>query len=520
MKKTLLVIAFIATAFAVSAQKNLSLLGSINFGVSTAGCWHYVDSTGHLYAVIGVNTELAIADIQNPSNPVVLQSIPCVGSIWREVKVWGKYAYAVSEASGPGQAGLLIVDLSTLPGTCAYKWWTGDGAIANQLNTAHTVTVDSGYVYINGSDIGVGGVIIASLADPWNPTYVGQYNTAYVHDSYVYNDTLWTSEIWAGRFSVVDVVNKANPTVLVTQGTPGAFNHNAWLSDNKKYLFTTDETNNSPLGSFDVSNIFNISLLDVYVTDSTSSQEVHNVRVLNDFLICPSYGSQITLVDAARPANLIEVGNYYTGNYLCWDADPYLPTGGIIATDMNGMFYIFQPNYVRACYLEGNVTDSVTTIPINGAVVEILLTPKTTNSVINGDYKTGIADSGFYTVQCSKPGYYTKTINNVHLQNGVLTTIDFKLVPIGFGVEENLQSAVSVYPNPMNSEAKINLGAHAASQVVTNIYDVAGRLVRSQSFDSRMSPGVLKKGNLEKGAYTLHIVAEGKVIAAEKLIVE
>lgn len=513
---------FISVATFANAQKNLALQGTITFpGQSLAGCWHYTDSTGYNYALIGVSDALAIADIQDPFNPVVLQSIPCVQSIWREVKVLGKYAYAVTEGSGsPGQRGLLIVDLSTLPGTCAYKFWDGNGAIAGQLNTGHTVTVDTGYVYINGSNLANGGVIIADLSDPWNPTYVGQYNTNYCHDTYVYNDTMWTSEIYLGQFGVVDVTNKSNPNLLVTQATPGAFNHNSWLSDNKQFLYTTDETNNAPLGSFDVSNIFNISLLDVYVCDTLSTAEVHNVRVINDYLICPSYGSQITIVDAARPANLIEVGNYITGSYLCWDADPYLPSGGIIATDMNGVFYIFEPNYVRACYLEGNVTDSVSTLPINGATVQILLTNKIVNSVINGDYKTGVADSGYYTVQCTKAGYYTKTFTNVPLQNGIVNILNIPLVPIGFGIEENSESGVSVYPNPISEQATISFGTKTHAKILTNIYDIAGRLVRTENFNSKNSPAILKKGNLEKGAYTLEVVADGKVIAKEKLIVE
>ena len=77
------------------------------------------------------------------------------------------------------------------------------------------------------------------------------------------------------------------------------------LSDNGQVLFTTDERNHAPLASYDVSDLSNIELLDKYsvahIVDSSLSDEVHNVRVLNDFLISACYGSQITLVDAARP---------------------------------------------------------------------------------------------------------------------------------------------------------------------------------------------------------------------------
>lgn len=525
MKRFLLTLLIITCAIATQAQKNLTLLGSVSFpGQSLAGCWRYVDNTGHNYALVGVSNALAIVDIQNPAAPVVLQSIPGVSSIWREVKVYSHYAYATTEGTGPvGEQGVLIVDLSSLPGTCAYKYYNGDGAIAGQLITAHTVQATDGYLYINGSNIANGGVVICDLnIDPWNPTFVGMYDDFYCHDSYVYNDTLWASEILAGKFSIIDITNKSNPVFINDQITPGQFNHNGWLSDNKQVFFTTDEINGEPLASYDVSNVNNIQLLDEYLTDTFPNDEVHNVRVLNDYLICPSYGSQITIVDAARPDNLIETANYPTGNFLCWDADPYLPNGNIIASDMySSTLYIFSPTYVRGCYLEGNVTDSLTNFPINGSTIEILLTPKTENSNLLGNYKTGTADAGTYTIRCSQPGYYTQTVAGVQLQNGVLTTLDFKLVPIGFGIEEPEQGVVQVYPNPFNSQTQITLNKNInQAQIITNIYDVAGRLVRTQMFNKLSAPSVIKRGNLSSGAYTMEVVAGEKVIAREKLIVE
>src|SRR5205085_1434182 len=144
--------------------------------------------------------------------------------------------------------------------------------------------------------------------------------------------------------------------------------------------------------------------LDLYLTNKNPVGEVHNVRVLNDFIINACYGdathtgSQITLVDAAHPDNLIEVGDYEmsvkgSGLKIGWDADPYLLSGNLIATEGDSGFFLFAPAYVRACYLEGNVTDSITGLPINGAKVEILTTSATDNTLFTGDYKTGLADS-------------------------------------------------------------------------------------------------------------------------------
>ena len=106
-----------------------------------------------------------------------------------------------------------------------------------------------------------------------------------------------------------------------------------------------ESTNLSP---FDVSDLSKHPLLNEYLTSICPQAEVHNVRVLNDFLINPSYGNQITLVDAARPANLIEVGNFTTGSSLCWDADPYYSSGSLSQQKKNsGNVFVLQPSYTR-----------------------------------------------------------------------------------------------------------------------------------------------------------------------------
>lgn len=432
MKKLLLLISgFLITTFSFS-QVNLTQLGHITYAPqSVAGVWHYVDSVGHEYALVGASDRLSIVDVTNPAAPVevqFVQAIPGQESLWREVKTYGHYAYSGSEGGG----GIIVMDLSNLPGPISYYHYYGDGAIANQITTTHTVAVADGYLYIFGSGNGLsnGGAVICDLADPYNPTYVGMYDQNYVHDGYIRNDTLWAGEIYAGQFSVIDVSDKSNPILLTTQATPGAFCHNTWLSDNSTYLFTTDELNNVPLGSFDVHDINNIKLLDTYFTDSMPDQEVHNVRVLNDFLINPSYGSQLVICDGARPSNIIEIANYPTGSFLDWDASPYLPSGNIISTDVDGGFYVFAPNYVRACYLEGNVVDSVTGAALNNVKVDVIGLTKNITTDLLGDFRDGTVYAGTYDIEFSKPGYKTKSYPATVLANGVLTNLNVQLVPL------------------------------------------------------------------------------------------
>ncbi|MBP7244246.1 MAG: choice-of-anchor B family protein [Bacteroidia bacterium] len=431
MKKIQLLFAFLMVSIASQAQFNLNLLGHLPYPSNTcAGVWHYVDSLGNEYALVGVDDRVAIVDVTTPATLTEVFSVPALtgqSSLWREIKTFGKYAYAVSEGGG----GVMIIDLSALPGSINSKHYYGDGVIANQITSAHTIAVTDGYAYVFGTGNGLanGGALILDLADPWNPTYVGQYNLEYIHDGYIRNDTLWAGEIYAGQFSVIDVSNKANPVLLATQATPGQFCHNTWLTDNSQFLFTTDEINGQPLGSFDVTNLSNIKLVDTYLTDSMPNEEVHNVRVLNDYLINPSYGSQLVICDGARPNNIVEIASYPTGSFLCWDASPYLPSGRIIVADVDGGVYVFEPTYQRACYLEGTVTDSLTGIPLNNVTIIINPTAKSTTTNLVGEYKTGIVTAGTYDIEFRKAGYVTKFFTGVSLVNGQLTTINTLMSP-------------------------------------------------------------------------------------------
>lgn len=507
MKKiTLIVLSFclIKIAYAQS-PKNLSLIGTLQFASqSLSGCWHYNDTTGKEYALIGAQNGIVIADITDPSNPIQLFQLPGNSSIWHEVKVQGDFAYAVSEGTDFSglKNGVQIIDLRFLPDSAPNKFYKGDGIIANQLEKAHTITTEGNYVYVNGHNItSLGrGVLILDISDPLFPVFVGSINNRYSHDSYVRGDTIYTSDIYDGLFSVYNISDHANPILLATQITPGQFTHNTWLSDDGQTVFTVDERDWTPLAAFNVSDLNNISLLDTFYNGNFPSNEVHNVRVKNDYLINPSYGSQVTLADAARPQNIIEIGNYVTGSSLCWDADPYPNSGNILVTDYN-TFYIFSPTYLRACYLEGIVTDSITGLPIVGAGIEIQPVAVFKNTDYLGEYRTGYADSGSYNVSFSMVDYITKQIT-VTLNNGILTTLNVQLVPVGTGIPEITDGNIKIYPNPANDKIQIN--SIEFPILKWKIIDKSGKVVHQSEANSKHSKQVtINISFLPAGIYTV-----------------
>ena len=247
---------------------------------------------------------------------------------------------------------------------------------------------------------------------------------------------MYSSEIEDGVFTIYDVTDKQNITTEASQPTPFNFTHNAWLSDDSNTLFTTDELANAPIGAYDVSDPDDIVELDQFLPLATIGENVipHNVHVWQDWLIISYYSDGGIVVDASEPDNLIEVGNFDTffgniGNGFSgsWGAYPFLPSETVLLTDITNGLYVVTPNYVRACRIEGVVTDINTGAAISGADVSIdsdQLNQGTTD--FTGEYKTGIATAGTYNVTYSAPGY-TSQVLELNLENGVTIMQDVQL---------------------------------------------------------------------------------------------
>jgi len=326
---------------------NMDLVGNLPYSQGTNDIWGYADGSSE-YALVGTVTGFSVVDVTNPSNPIELFFIEGSSSTWRDIKTWGKYAYVTTEA----EDGLLIVDLSDLSGqTYVYT--------QEFFLTSHNIYIDeNGYAYIFGADTGNGGAIILDLTnDPMNPTIAGIFDDYYLHDGMVRGDTLWGSAIYAGVFSVIDVSDKSNPSIMSSYPTSCQFTHNAWISDDNNYLFTTDETSGCYIGSYDVSDIYNIQEIDLvqeWTGDGAYGQQEdvipHNTHVFGDYLVTSYYTSGVTIIDASDPFNLIEVAYYDTSPFSggsfdgCWGAYPYLPSGLILATDQQeGLFVLHTP---------------------------------------------------------------------------------------------------------------------------------------------------------------------------------
>jgi choice-of-anchor B domain-containing protein len=505
MKNLLLVgfmlITFLPTHAQISPTQNLQFRAHLNLGNNCANIWGYA-AKGREYALAGTFNGMSIVDVSNPDVLKLIKNIPAVTSQWREIKTYRNFAYITTEGSGQG---LQIVNLTNLPDTnVAVKNYKGGDSTLVNIVKIHSLHVDTakGFVYLYGgqSIVNIGGVntnvqgavVLDIKTDPWNPKFVGVYNQDYIHDGIAENDTLYGGHIYGGYFSIIDFRDKKNYKVLATQKTPTIFTHNTWLSDNHKTIFTTDENAGSYLAAYDITDVNNIKPLDRIRSVAGANAIVHNTYILNDYAVTSWYTEGVTIVDAHRPQNLIQVGqnDTYNGSGAifngAWGVYPYLPSGTMLVNNINDGLRTLTPKYVRACYLEGSVIDSVTRQSLGGVRVKINSTDpdKMAETNISGKYYTGQVTAGQFSVTYSKLGYYTKTIN-VTLANGELFPLNVELRPkVKYSVTGNtlvnadgskLPNAAVLFRGDTSYLTKTDAqGNFSISEIYDDTYEVIG----------------------------------------------
>ncbi|MGB3078097.1 MAG: choice-of-anchor B family protein, partial [Saprospiraceae bacterium] len=337
------------------SQLNMTLQDSMDYNVGVNDVCGWVAPDGKEYALVGLNTGVSIVAID--STPIKeVAFVPGVDNLWRDINTFGHYAYVSSEA----HIGLLIIDLQYLPDSVHYHSWFGMCPTPNgnqQFQKAHSLNIDeNGILYLNGSNLNSGGCLLVDVkTDPENPVCLGYAPASYSHDSYARDSILYSAEIYAGNASIYDIHDINNITLLGQVKTPSEFTHNISLSADSHYMFTTDERPNSYVASYDISDKTNIKELDRFRQAAVEGHGsiVHNVFTWQNWLVLAYYSSGTLIVDASRPDNLIEVGNFDSfigadGGYEgVWGAYVDLPSHKILASDRSNGLFVFIPNYVR-----------------------------------------------------------------------------------------------------------------------------------------------------------------------------
>ena len=323
-------------------------------------CWGYVSPSGQEYALIGLSRGTAFVNVTVPADPVIVKMISGPSSLWRDIKVYQHYAYAVSE----GGQGIQVMDMSdidlgsvTLLGTVE----TGGGLATHNV----AINEDSGFLYRCGG--GSNGLRIYDLAsDPANPTFAASWPDRYVHDAQI---VTYTDGPYAGReiafccagfnggfvdtgLVVLDVTDKSNIVTLSNlQYSNAAYSHQGWLSPDRQYFYLDDELDErdglNPVTTtrvIDVSDLDNPVEVGTFSSGSTSID--HNLYTVGNLIFEANYRSGIRVFDATDPVSPVQIAYFdtYPTDDLAsfnglWSNYPFLPSGTILGSDMEkGLF--------------------------------------------------------------------------------------------------------------------------------------------------------------------------------------
>jgi hypothetical protein len=428
----------------VNAQLNITELGNLSYQAARSSdlsnLWGYTDEFGNEYALVGRERGERRAEYRWDQRGGCHGSHAAGRGLLRERSEQylagdqGLQPPRVCDHGGRSR----LADRGSIAPTAEHRP-AGHLVHRRWLDHLPFLFIDEtiGRLYLNGSNRGNGGTIMYDLTqDPEAPVEVGSFDQWYVHDCYARGNLLYNAHISDGFLSIVDVTDPPHRSCLGTQATPNNFTHNCWLDDSGQFIFTTDERPNSFLAAYDVSDPTDIQLLDQLQTSPGSQAIIHNTYWLNGYVVQSYYTEGVSIYDVSDPTNIVETGHYDTSPFTgdgfngAWGVYPYAPSGNLYVSDIEGGLYILGPTYVQACYLEGLVSNALTSAPVNNATITIVGTNAFDVTGFDGNYSTGLATAGAWTLQVDAPGYESLSVPGVQLTNGSTTVQNIALTPL------------------------------------------------------------------------------------------
>jgi len=337
MVTSLSTLLFLATPMFAQAD-GITLLAKVQMGVQANDIWGYTAPDGREYAVIGTTGSTRIYNCTDPTAPYLTGDIPGPSSLWRDIKTYDQYAYAVTE----GGKGLQIISLVDPENPYLVKTWG-----TNQWNNAHNIACDvgEGTLWVCGTNNGT--VVLDVSNDPVNPVKIGTYNSNYVHDLHVQNGHAHLSEIYGGDYRIVRSDSIPNFPTRDKIQTPGNFTHSSWANEDDTLCITTDEVGGGRVALYDISNPSDIRFKDSWTIDNRTIP--HNAFIRGDRVYVSWYTEGLVCLDISDPSNIRKVGSYDTSSYGpgsgykgAWGCYPFAPSGVVYISDMEEGLHILR----------------------------------------------------------------------------------------------------------------------------------------------------------------------------------
>lgn len=363
----------------------LEFMPVATFGATaTNSGWGWTDPlNGHEYYLLGLNNGTAFIDITDPEAPVYVGKLAThagTSNTWRDVRVYQNYAYIVSEQSGHG---MQVFDLTQLRSVAVPPATFTETAFYDKVSNTHTISINeaTGYAYLvgttsTGGNPNVqtcgGNLHVVSLANPASPQFVGCYNDGgYIHENqcFVYHgpDAAYTGhEIClaargsAHNLDILDATNHAAPVRIDSLHYNGTgYSHQAWFSEDHRYILLNDELDEQNAGNptrtwiFDAADLDNLVLSggNGYFDHATPAID-HNLYVRGNFVFESNYkaGLRILRLTDLAQSELTEVGYFdlfpatdaasFDGT---WNHYPFFASGVVPATHISQGLYLLRP---------------------------------------------------------------------------------------------------------------------------------------------------------------------------------
>ena len=188
--------------------------------------------------------------------------------------------------------------------------------------------------------------VVDLARNPRNPRTIGRFNQDdggfYIHDSYLRGSILFSAAMFDGFVAMLDVSDPAGIRRIGQFNTGCRFPHNAWLSDDGRYLFTTDERPNCPVETWDLAAAQGPVKVSQFI--ATAFGTPHNVMVDGSRLLVAHYTEGVHLLDISDPANARVLGRFDTtpDNRFrgCWGAYVFPGSDLIVASDIDGGLFV------------------------------------------------------------------------------------------------------------------------------------------------------------------------------------
>ena len=564
--------------------------------------WGWTDPrTGTEYALVGRTDGTAFVDVSTPTEPVYLGDLPSHtgASAWRDVKVHDHHAFIVSEAPGHG---MQVFDLTrlrdvgaderpkTFDETAHY-----DGGESVRLETAHNVAVnpETGFAYIVGGDASGtaptcgGGLHMVNVQSPAAPTFAGCFpdvaadadgsgrsarsagpsstmqpggpgvhlsgaarakDAGYTHDAQCVTYRGPDPEHQGDEIcinanesvvNIADVTDKDAPATIAETDYPDVgYVHQAWLTDDHRYLYVDDELDERN-GLVDRTRtlVLDVTDLDAPTHEATFSGTTgaidHNQYIDGPHAYQANYASGLRVLDVSAPKAPEEVAYFdtYPANDApqfrgAWSTYPFFDRNIVLVSSIGQGLFVVQPQ--PAPFRSFTGTRKGRSVQLQWTTAA---TAKTARTEV--EHKTpgadawerrrtiaGRTDVQTYDVSFDdlSPGTHQFRLRHVPT-DGPARTSRIRSVKV-------LPSAAAVLngptPNPTRGQSVVRLTLREPQDLRVALYDETGRRVR-RLHDGRVAAGVIHRFRVRaarhaSGTYFLRIRGES-IRASRKIVV-